>query len=341
MLLKELLQQGKVKDKYKKEIKEYSLREKEIFISSLNNHFGTNYSKFIMEMSQVGNWAALEQKVNTLRIALLIGGLLHPLSQFKNWFNYFHAQFRRFFLNSRGIFVVLIGPDGSGKSTTVNNLIELEIKRLFQKKYYFHGHFPFLPELKKIAGFFKRNKKEVINGTQSLRGKTEAISKTWIAMPSDGNDGGGTLSGETHRENQQPFSFLRSMIYPFYYGLNYFLGHFFVWKEKARGNLIIFDRYFYDYFIQGQYDNCPRWLLYTIAKAIPKPDIVIYLKNDPEVIFNRKSELTVEEIKRQQDICEELVKRFSNSFSVVTSTPREVVEQIQRIIINRIREKQK
>jgi thymidylate kinase len=312
MLLKELLQHGKVKEKYKDAIKEIANNEGDLFVTSYRDFLGDKYSTVIKEMTKSGRWEDLEKKTLKLRMVLFVRSFMHPFSQLKWWLRYFHAQFRRFFVNPRGIFIVLIGPDGSGKSTTAHNLIDSEIKKLFQKRLYFHGHFPFLPELKKIVVFFKCKKIEV----QKSENSSDFSSKQ--------------------------LGMLRSMIYPFYYGFNYFLGHFLIWKEKARGDLILFDRYFYDYMIQTLYAKCPRWLLYLIAKIIPKPDILIFLKNDPEVIYARKPELKISEIEKQLKICDYITSRFENGFAIKTSvTPDEIVEKIQKIIIKRIKDRKK
>jgi len=306
MMLKELLQHGKLKEKYKELTKEASKNDGRLFFNSICGPFGKGSAASILEMAVNGEWELLEQKAINFRLILLSRAILHPAMQLRKWLYYFRAQFRKYLVSSRGVFLVLIGPDGSGKSTTFANLIISELKRLFQKRYYFHGHFPYLPELKRIIAFFRGNK----NASQP--------------------------TGDTG--SSKPMGTLRSMIYPVYYGLNYLLGHFFIWKEKARGNLIIFDRYFYDYFIQIQYGNCPKWLLSAIAKVIPKPDIIVYLKNTPKVIYRRKPELTIEEIERQAYICEELVKQNKQSYIVETTSTESVIEDIQKIIINKLKE---
>ncbi|HEC91411.1 MAG TPA: hypothetical protein ENI51_00195 [Candidatus Atribacteria bacterium] len=314
LLLKDLIYNTKVKERYKNAIKEYSKRDSEVFLKSISKSFGNKTANFILEMAKRGDWRALEQRTNKFRLILLLRAFLHPLSQAKKWFNYIRAQIRRFFISSHGLFIVLIGPDGSGKSTTAKTLLEsVVVKKLFQKRYYFHGHFPYLPELKKIASFFKVNRKKVI-----------------------------LSSCETTDNLSEPFSLFRALIYPIYYGLNYFLGHFLIWRERARAGLVIFDRYFYDYFLQKQFLKCPRWLLLFIAKVIPKPDAIIYLKNRPKTIYNRKSELSVDEIERQAKVCDEIVSRLPNAFVIETfSGPEEVAEKIQRIIVDKIRAKQK
>ena len=56
------------------------------------------------------------------------------------------------------------------------------------------------------------------------------------------------------------------------------------------------------------------------------------------MIYKRKPELSIEEIERQSRICQEIVGRYKNSFLIETSiSPDEVVEKIQRIIINRFK----
>ena len=310
MLLIELLSHRKVKDKYKNRIRECLNKDDKVFLKSICRPFGKKIANFILEMSKRGKWKTLEQKVNKLRLILILRVFLHPISQLKKWINYIRAQIRKYFISPYGLFIVLIGPDGSGKSTIAKLLIRSEVaKKMFRKKNYFHGHFPYLPELKKFLKIFGIGSK--------LNIKT---------------------SDDININPLKPFGLLHSMIYPIYYGLNYFLGHFYIWKEKAKAGLIIFDRYFYDYFIQILYKNCPGWLLNPILKIIPKPDILIYLKNEPEIIYNRKPELTIDEIRRQSKICQELVKKISNSYVVKTSNaPEKVVLDIQKIIIEKIR----
>jgi thymidylate kinase len=300
-LLKDLIYHGKVKDKYKEIIKTYSNKEQQIFIESIKKPFGKKTAKFLLEMGKSGKWNILEKSTYKLRLILFLRSLIYLPSQIVKWVYYLKAQLRRFFINPYGLFIVFIGPDGSGKTTTAQMILNSDVTKLFQKKNYFHGHFPFLPELKKIVKFLKRNKK-IKEGTNS---------------------------------NKQ-FGILRSMIYPIYYGFNYFLGHLFIWKEKARAGLIIFDRYFFDYYIQKQFINCPRWLLRLIEKLIPKPDIIIYLKNTPEVIWNRKKELSMEEIKRQMLVCEEITKRYDKrSFIIETNSIEGTILSVQKIIVNK------
>ena len=128
------------------------------------------------------------------------------------------------------------------------------------------------------------------------------------------------------------------MIYPIYYGLNYFLGYFWLWIKKSNGgSLTIFDRYLYEYIIQPAFAKCPRWLLKIIYLLIPKPDILIFLKSSPDSIYSRKRELPLHEIERQLKICEGIVKNKANGFIIINETIEDSVNQIKKIIIDRLK----
>lgn len=315
LLLKDLLYHKNIPDKYRKRIHDFTTQDAENFVHAIQKPFGKMVSNSIVDAIKNTNWEALEKDAKPLRRLLIKRGILkNPLSQIKKWIIYLYSYLKKYLFPCNGVFLVLIGPDGSGKSTTANNLLNVEIRKLFQKKQYFHGHFSFLPELKQIFSFVKQDNR--------------------INVPN--------IAYEVPHNEIKPFGVFRAIIYPLYYGIDYFLGHFVIWIEKARGGLVLFDRYFYDYFIQKPYENCPRWLLLLIAKIIPTPDILIFLKNDPETIHDRKPELTGEEIVRQSKICDEIVKRSKNGFVIETSlSPDEVVRQIQGIIVDKIRQKAK
>lgn len=314
LLLKDLIYHKKVEDRYQKRIIDYSNKDSQSFLEAITKPFAKEVANFILNRANIGKWIELEKKANFLRWTVFKRAIIYkPFIQIKYFAIYLYGSVKKFFFPRFGLFIVFMGPDGSGKSTTARNIIDSELKKLFQKKIYFHGHFPFLPELKKIALLFRlKHPKKLPN------------------------------CFEDTADYSKPFGYVRSMIYPLYYGSNYFLGHYLVWKERARGGLIIFDRYFYDYFIQKPFAKCPRSLLYLIARIIPNPDLTIYLKNNPEKIHHRKPELQEEEIQRQSKACQEMIKRLKNSVVIETSgSPDEVAEKTQKILVDKIKEKQK
>lgn len=204
--------------------------------------------------------------------------------------------------------IVFIGPDGVGKTTISNMLLESEIaNKLFYRKFYFHTNFPILPPLRKVVSYFDFLRRK----------KIKNVSK----------------------ETLKPLPWWKAIIYPIYYGVNYFLGHFWIWRQKANGgSLIIFDRYFHEYFINSQFVKCPRWLLFIIEKFVVKPDLLVFLKTSPGVIYERKKELSISEIERQLKECEKICARYKNSYIIDASKPPEkILEEIQKSIIEKLR----
>lgn len=315
LLLKDLLYHGKVPDKYRNRILDYCNQDSDGFLTAIKNQFSKKTANSILNLARTGRWGELEKRTNNFRWVLMRSAFTNkPFTQFKQWTMYFSGQFRKFLFPKCGIFLVLIGPDGSGKSTTARSLFDSEAAKLFQKKMYFHGHFPFLPQFKDIFAFFKRDRSN--EPTFNYDDKPKTLS--------------------------EPFGAFRSIIYPIYYGLNYFLGNILIWKQRAKGGLVVFDRYFYDYFFQYHFKNCPKCLLSFITKFIPSPDALIFLKNTPRTIYQRKPVFSLDEIRRQSIICQEITEKSPNGFIVKTSRPIErVVEEIQHILIKKLSSKNK
>jgi thymidylate kinase len=189
--------------------------------------------------------------------------------------------------------VVILGPDGAGKTTLAENLLNsVTVSKLFVKQRYLHTKFPTLPPLHKVADKACPRKIHIF----------------------------GTGSRVTPR-TLEPLSKIMSTGYVLYYGLSYCLGHIWLLKAASRnGYFLVFDRYFYEYFVQQQFVNSPRGLLELLLKMIPVPDAVIFLHDLPETINKRKAELPVEIIREQLRSYELFLQdRKFNTVSIDTS----------------------
>ena len=70
-------------------------------------------------------------------------------------------------------------------------------------------------------------------------------------------------------------------------------------------------------------------------KAIPKPEIVVYLHNSPENLYARKQELSIEELTRQVRKFQEILPELPNAYKVETDKSlEEVVHEVTSIILD-------
>ncbi len=281
-LLKEIILSKKIKEKYKKGIVYLLEKEPDVFIKIIKKSFGKKTALIIYEMVRKENWRFLEKHSTIFRLIITLKSLINrPFYQIKKFLAFIYNKvITRIFNSSNlslGFFIVLIGPDGSGKTTVSRKLIESQsIKRIFPGQKYYYRNFGIFPEIKKIS-------KKVVGHTP----KNIVYSK----------------------DSNFKFSFFRSVVYIVYYGFEYFFARILVKREKKKGTLIVFDRYFYEYFLQRAYNKCPRWIISFFEKIIVKPDLIVFLKNDSKVIYARKKDISLNEIENQNNLCQKIIDR--------------------------------
>lgn len=174
--------------------------------------------------------------------------------------------------------VVLLGPDGSGKSTVADMIVaSLQTEGINARH---HAHrFGILPPLSALRRKGKR--------TISTQEKEVA----------------GTPKYDL-RENSP----LRAFLYVTWYGLDYLLGGVWLrWRNRfGRGrDAAIFARYFYDYYYQSNNRRLPDGVKRAIEALVPRPDFIFFLERDAQEIHDGKPELPVSEIEKQQRIIRE------------------------------------
>jgi len=164
----------------------------------------------------------------------------------------------------KGVFIVMLGPDGSGKSTLVL-CASKQLGRFFKEYWHFHWRPNLLPKLS----------------------RTSHEPDFEIAHKPPGKAAYGKV-----------ISFMRYI----YYLLDFIVGYWvLIWPRRKRGCLIIGERWYYDVIANPvRYGFAlPDWLLRLGGYLVPKPDMTLLLEADPQAIHDRKPELTIEEISLQ------------------------------------------
>jgi thymidylate kinase len=201
------------------------------------------------------------------------------------------ARQTRLRLRPRGVFAAFLGPDGAGKSSLTDLLVErlsghedvLKIHRV-----YMGSGQPLLPTRKV---------------TRRLHGKTgpKVASKPV------------TVRDVSPRRLRGPLHVMADEI------LRYWVR---VRPRLAPHGVVLIDRYAYDVLRVNNRTVQRPWFRRLAVAIIPSPQVTFFLEGDPEVIAARKRELTVAETTRQLQAYRKLAGLVPN-FRPVVLTARD------------------
>ena len=108
--------------------------------------------------------------------------------------------------------------------------------------------------------------------------------------------------------------------------------HYLVFWGNMRGDVFLFDRYFYDFAIPGK----NKLLFKILYNIIPRPHAVFLLVSSPEEIYRRKPEIPVEEIQKQfLAFQSEQFRRIAHPQEVrIEKDPEEIAADIEEKIVS-------
>ncbi|MFA7637796.1 MAG: hypothetical protein WCY02_00670 [Parvibaculum sp.] len=171
-------------------------------------------------------------------------------------------------LSPKGIFLSISGPDGSGKTTVIDMVIQ-QLGEIYGNDAVTYAHFrpTVLPRIAEMA-------KEV----RAVKTVDENYNQPHRAEPSG-------VIGSAARL--------------IYYWLDYFAGYFRrIFPILKRREIVLFDRYYYDMIADPFRSriNLPMSVLRLVGRLLPLPRFAFFIRVAPDEILRRKQELTMERV---------------------------------------------
>lgn len=209
-------------------------------------------------------------------------------------------------LKKPGYVICVEGTDGSGKSFIIENIEPMLNGAFHNKVTYNHLRPNFFPDIAVLLGRRKANN---------------------------------TVQVVSNPHESKPSGFFSSLFRVSYYMLDYTIGYLYsVFPHiYTRYHVFIFDRYFYDYFFDQRrsHVNLPGFIYKIFGLFVPSPDITLCLGGDPQKIYNRKPETSLEEVTRQTYKLKAFCKNRRNTFWIdTTQSPQESIQQAMNSIIS-------
>jgi thymidylate kinase len=202
---------------------------------------------------------------------------------------------------TKGLFLVFLGPDGVGKTTTVDQVMA-SLKPVFTSESLFHWR----PQVLK-----PRSSADEASGKE-----------TWTSI---------------NRHGDPPRSLMLSLLRLAGVFADYYIGQLkLIAPALNRGELVVFDRYYHDILVDSRryrYGG-PEWLLHLLKHALPQRQaLFVVLDAEDNVILSRKQEVTIEELRRQRQRYAELADTLPGCISVRTDIgQQQTVQQVLKSV---------
>lgn len=231
------------------------------------------------------------------------------VSRFKNLIAYMKDTSKKSF-SQRGLIITFSGVDGAGKSTIIEQ-VRYQIEKKLRRDVVVIRH---RPSLLPILSAF-------------TYGKEKAEQRAASTLPRQG----------------QNKSTISSLLRFAYYYSDYLFGQFYVWmKYVARGKVVLYDRYYFDFINDSVRSNIrlPKGVSKAGYIFLMQPDLNFFLYADAATILSRKKELDEQAIthltKEYLELFNQLSSRGKGRYFPIENN---VLEDTVNFIIDKVQSK--
>ncbi len=199
----------------------------------------------------------------------------------------------------KGAFVLIVGPDGTGKSTLAQGLVDAT-----------RHEFPHVIHMHWRPGL----------------------------LPRPGGLVGIEAGDPTDPHAREPHGSFLSLLLLAYHWLDFFLGTWLrIVPARSRGGLVVMERGWLDIAVDPRRYHLalPRKLVERLGRLLPAPDLVVVLYAEPEALTRRKAELPTQELSRQMARWRQITfpARTTRLFLDASESADRLLEQVSRAVL--------
>lgn len=300
-LLSYCFHRGAVKPEYRQSIQQAARARRAQFEGCLAPVWGARRASELADLAAAGDWDGCATWVRRAKRLRWMRALWSPLETWSYLRTALSVLAERAW-HPPGVWIAFLGPDGAGKTTVIEALRQ-RLDKLFPPDLQLHCHW----------------RPRWLPGPGTLLGRPEEASVN------------------TTPHARRPHGALVSVARLAYFWVDYVLGHWVrVRPVLARGGLVTFDRYAYDFEIDPlRYRlRVSTWLARLSARTAPRPELVFVLDASAAVLHARKQELPLEVLEAQSLTLRELAARLSAAHVVNVARPvDEIISEIEGIVL--------